>query len=108
MTFGRRMTRPAQLIAISLLASHFLLAAPADSKPSDHKKPTVESENLVLRDNWALQSSAKVEARGEAVSSAAFVPKGWHHATVPTTVVSALVEDKTLPDPFFATNLRQF
>ena len=42
------------------------------------------------------------------ISSSAFAPKGWHDATVPTTVVAALVKDKTLPDPFFATNLRQF
>jgi exo-1,4-beta-D-glucosaminidase len=109
MTFGRRMIRPAQLLAVLVLASHFLLAANlADSKPSDQKNSTVETGKLVLRENWALQSSSKVEAQGEAISSAAFVPKGWHHATVPTTVVSALVEDKTLPDPFFATNLRQF
>ena len=37
-----------------------------------------------------------------------FAPKGWHDVTVPTTVVAALVKDKTLPDPFFAMNLRQF
>jgi exo-1,4-beta-D-glucosaminidase len=104
------MIRPAQLLAISILASHFLLAAnPADSKTAAQKeKSAVETEKLVLRENWALQSSSKVEAQGETISSAAFVPKGWHHATVPTTVVSALAADKTLPDPFFATNLRQF
>jgi exo-1,4-beta-D-glucosaminidase len=64
--------------------------------------------NLLLHDHWSLQSSAKVEATGEMISSSAFVPKGWHEATVPTTVVAALVKDKTLPDPFFGTNLRQF
>jgi len=71
-------------------------------------KPTSLPEKLPLRDHWTLQSSSRVEAKGEIVSTAAFVPKGWHAATVPTTVVSALVKDKTLPDPFFATNLRQF
>ena len=29
-------------------------------------------------------------------------------STVPTTVVAALVKDKTLPDPFFGMNLREF
>ena len=96
----------AQLFAISLLGSHLLLAAnPTTSKPAG---PAVHADKLVLRDYWTLQSSAKVEAKGEIVSTPAFAPKGWHIATVPTTVVSALVKDKTLPDPFFATNLRQF
>src|SRR6266853_1278495 len=63
---------------------------------------------LPLREGWTLQTSLKVEANGEAISTAKFVPNGWHHATVPTTVVAALVKDKTLPDPFFSMNLRQF
>jgi exo-1,4-beta-D-glucosaminidase len=67
-----------------------------------------ESDKLALRDSWALQSSTKVEANGATISTLGFAPKDWHHATVPTTVVAALVEDKTLPDPFFAMNLRKF
>src|SRR5260370_12989076 len=63
---------------------------------------------LLLRDHWTLQSSSKVEAKGETISTAAFVPRGWHNATVPSTVVSAVVKDKTRADPFIATNLRQF
>jgi exo-1,4-beta-D-glucosaminidase len=95
-----------QLIVISLLASHFLLAADrVASKPSGPASP---AEKLALHDHWTLQSSAKVEAKGEAISTVAFVPQGWHNAAVPTTVVAALVKDKTLPDPFFAKNLRQF
>ncbi|HWY21250.1 MAG TPA: glycoside hydrolase family 2 protein [Candidatus Acidoferrum sp.] len=96
----------AKLLAVTFLGSHLLLAADlAGSKPAS---PAVHAEKLILRDHWTLQSSAKVEAKGETIATAAFVPKGWHDATVPTTVVSALVKDKTLPDPFFATNLRQF
>jgi len=63
---------------------------------------------LVLREGWALQSSAKVETKGELISTPQFAPEGWHEATVPTTVVAALVKDKTLPDPFPGTNLRSF
>src|SRR5216684_3819254 len=84
----------------SVLGSHLIVAAQSG--------PVATAARLVLRDHWTLQSSSQVEAKGEIVSTAAFVPKGWHNATVPTTVVSALVKDKTLPDPFFATNLRQF
>jgi exo-1,4-beta-D-glucosaminidase len=63
---------------------------------------------LPLHDGWALQTSAKVEAKGDVISTPQFSPQGWHEATVPTTVVAALVKDKTLPDPFFAMNLREF
>ena len=69
---------------------------------------SLAENRLVLQEGWSLETSAKVEAKGEVISTAKFSPQGWHHATVPTTVVAALVEDKTLPDPFFAMNLRSF
>jgi exo-1,4-beta-D-glucosaminidase len=81
------------------------ISASAAQIASSHPAPP---EKLVLRDRWALQSSAKVEAAGAIISTPSFAPRGWHSATVPSTVVAALVKDKTLPDPFFATNLRQF
>jgi exo-1,4-beta-D-glucosaminidase len=97
----RRVRALAQSAAILILSTHTFLAA--QSKP---KSPA--PEKLPLADHWTLQTSAKVEAKGETISSPAFIPKGWHNVTVPATVVSALVKDKTLPDPFFGTNLRQF
>jgi exo-1,4-beta-D-glucosaminidase len=61
-----------------------------------------------LREGWMLQSSSKVDAPGNVVSTGNFSPKSWHEVTVPTTVVAALVKNKVLPDPFPGTNLRQF
>ena len=63
---------------------------------------------LALRDGWSIQTSAKVDAKGEVISTPQFTPQGWHQATVPTTVVAALVKDKTFPDPLFGMNLRDF
>src|SRR5437588_1170954 len=95
-----------KVFVLAVLGPQLLLASnPATPKPV---ATVAAAGKLSLRDHWTLQSSSKVEAKGETISTAAFVPKGWHNATVPTTVVSALVKDKTLPDPFFATNLRQF
>ena len=62
---------------------------------------------LELREGWAIQSSAKVTAGGEALSQPGFATAGWHRATVPTTVVSALVADGTYPDPYYGMNLRK-
>ena len=90
----------------------FLLASflTAQTKPAASKTPvkTAADAKLALREGWVLQTSAKVEAKGEVISTVKFVPKGWHKATVPTTVVAALVKDKTLSDPYFGMNLRNF
>jgi exo-1,4-beta-D-glucosaminidase len=63
---------------------------------------------LALRDGWALQSSCKVEAKGETVSTPAFQAKDWYEVSLPTTVVAALVKHKVYSDPSFGTNLRTF
>ena len=97
-------------VTISLLLP-FLLSSSliAQEKPSHAQSSHHSSENkLVLREGWNLQTSAKVEAKGAVISTPGFSAKGWHEATVPTTVVAALVKDKTYPDPFFAMNLRSF
>jgi len=111
MIFGRRFRNclSVRFSALLLLGSLFLLAvAPAMGKPLDLDPPVQKVGRLELRDHWALQSSAKIGARAEVISTTGFVPKGWHDVTVPTTVVAALVKDRTLPAPFFAMNLRQF
>jgi exo-1,4-beta-D-glucosaminidase len=94
-----------QFFSISCFGPRLLLASDrATSQPS----AVGTANQIMLADHWSLQSSAKVDAKGEVVSTAAFLPHGWHEVTVPTTVVAALVKDKTLPDPFFAMNLREF
>src|SRR6202035_3496729 len=70
--------------------------------------PRAADGRLPLHEGWSLQTSAKVEAKGEVISTPQFSPRGWHQVTVPTTVVAALVKDKTFPDPLFGTNLRDF
>ena len=99
----------AQFFVAIFVASYFLLTLERIDCQSLDQHPAVQkTEKLLLRDDWTLQSSVKVEAKGEVISTANFVPEGWHTVTVPTTVVAALVKDKTVPDPFFAMNLRQF
>jgi exo-1,4-beta-D-glucosaminidase len=92
-----------QFLLSSFLAAQQKTAAAAATA----EKPAVDSR-LLLREGWTLQTSAKVEAKGEVISTPAFVPKGWHTATIPSTVVAALVKDKSLPDPFPGMNLRGF
>lgn len=61
---------------------------------------------LVLQRNWFIQSSSNVRADGPAISKPGFSTQDWYPATVPSTVLSALVEDKVYPDPYVGMNLR--
>src|ERR1700729_4643553 len=92
-----RLLRGAFLIAL------FLFCAPhavfrADDSPESQKAP--------LHSGWSLQSSCKFTATAEQISTAGFKTEGWHSTDVPSTVVAALVADKTYPDPYFGKNLR--
>jgi exo-1,4-beta-D-glucosaminidase len=91
-------------------APHSALSAQADGTASSDRSSDQHNQagKFPLRDHWTLQSSARINAKGETISTPSFAPDGWHDITVPTTVVAALVKDKSLPDPFFAMNLRQF
>ncbi len=89
------------LLCILVLSFSSLISAQEASRPHPDSA-------LSLREGWNLQSSCKVEAKGEAVSTLAFQPKDWYAVTVPTTVVAALVKHRVYPDPFFGTNLRTF
>jgi exo-1,4-beta-D-glucosaminidase len=98
------MNSPKRLAAVFFVLIQFALFATALAQEAHH----ADEARLPLHEGWTLQSSAKIEAKGEVISTSQFAPKGWHEVSVPTTVVAALVKDKTLPDPFFAMNLRNF
>ncbi|HET7893656.1 MAG TPA: glycoside hydrolase family 2 protein [Candidatus Sulfotelmatobacter sp.] len=87
------------------LLSIFLLLSSVFAQNATHAKPADEVR-LALHEGWSLQTSAKVESQGEVISTPRFSPKGWHEVSVPTTVVAALVKDKTLPDSLSGMNLR--
>jgi hypothetical protein len=114
MSSGRRLQVTLFVLAQLLLASSLSARdkpqskAPAKVHGNAEEPLGAAGSRLALREGWLLESSVKVEAKGETISTLKFVPKRWHAATVPTTVVAALVEDKTLPDPHYGMNLRDF
>jgi exo-1,4-beta-D-glucosaminidase len=61
---------------------------------------------VLLRENWFIQSSADVRSDGPSISETGFSTRGWYAAVLPSTVLSALVEDKVYPDPYVGMNLR--
>ena len=52
-----------------------------------------DSPKMPLSENWFIQPSADVPADGAAISVVGFSTRGWYPATLPSTVLSALVED---------------
>src|SRR5215472_16363840 len=102
----------AALLLVAIFPASFSVsaqqAAPAKSSaPATTPRARVSGNTIELHRGWAIQSSCTVKATGEAISKAGFATKGWHRATVPTTVVGALVSDGTYKDPYFGMNLRQ-
>ena len=65
-----------------------------------------QDARMPLAEGWQLQSSAKLAAAGDTISTAAFKADGWYRTSVPSTVVGALVANNVYPDPFFGMNLR--
>jgi exo-1,4-beta-D-glucosaminidase len=80
-----------------LLAAAAVLPAPAHAA----------SDRIVLGAGWTIQSAAKVAEKGEAISRPGYGTEGWQKASVPNTVVGALVENGTYEDPYFGMNLRK-
>ena len=79
------------LLCVALLS----LSGPMFAQEMNHP----HSESLALRDGWSLQSSGKVDEKGDTLSTPAFRPKDWYEVSIPTTVVAALVKHKVYPDP---------
>src|SRR6202521_4181947 len=67
-----------------------------------------EPSKIFLHKDWQIQSSSEAKASGTEISAPGFNASGWHHADIPSTVVGALVTDKTYPDPTYGTNLKSF
>ncbi|HET7440419.1 MAG TPA: glycosyl hydrolase family 2, partial [Terriglobales bacterium] len=91
-------------LGFSILIFLLVAALFGQTSPPRHQG----SAKFSLRGGWQLQSSVQVQQKGEVISTPDFATKGWHPATVPTTVVAALVKEKVYPDPEFGMNLRQF
>jgi hypothetical protein len=95
MAWEFRSSFAATSFVVALLAA-VTIVAPASRADGD----------ITLREGWAVQSSAKVNAGGEAVSAAGFDASGWYKTSAPNTVFAVLVENGAYKDPFFGLNLR--
>jgi exo-1,4-beta-D-glucosaminidase len=63
---------------------------------------------LMLKDDWKMQTSLTATANGEEISQQNFSTTGWYNTSVPTTIIAALLANKVYDfDPFFGKNLEK-
>ena len=63
-----------------------------------------DGSTIVLRDNWAIQSSANLKDGGKIISQPGYATKDWYPTSVPSTVLAALVANKVYADPYYGNN----
>src|SRR5262245_25251151 len=57
-----------------------------------------------LNTGWKCINRGKLSAGGEKISQPSFALKDWMPATVPGTVLTTLINNKLMPDPFYGMN----
>ena len=82
-------------------AGNLFLPIPLTALP-----PAASSFPMKLSQGWAIQSSVDVRENGAAISTVGYQPNDWYPATVPSTVLAALVQQRVYPDPGVGMNLR--
>lgn len=63
--------------------------------------------NIPLRNEWRLQSAAKVDVADERVAATGFDVSGWYATDVPKTLLAALAENGVYPDPYYGLNMKE-
>ncbi|HEY8972477.1 MAG TPA: glycosyl hydrolase, partial [Puia sp.] len=62
------------------------------------------AQEVELNSGWKCINVGKVKAPGEQLSQPSYALKGWMPATVPGTVLTTLINNKLMPDPFYGMN----
>jgi exo-1,4-beta-D-glucosaminidase len=80
--------------------------APAAKARIPASPGTSTAASILLREGWAIRSSADIRETGPALSTPGLDVRDWYPAVLPSTVLSALVRDRVYLDPYFGMNLR--
>jgi exo-1,4-beta-D-glucosaminidase len=91
--------RPA--IPVWLLFAAFIISVSSCRE----KVPAIGEQSL--QKDWLILSSADAGLHGKAISSGDIEANKWVKATVPSTVLGALVDAGVYKDPFFGKNMEK-
>lgn len=110
MSWADRLT-VALLVALALAGCGGKPEVEADRCPPPQAgslAPLSPGQQLMLHDGWSIRSSDGLDASGSTLSTTCFHPgQAWQAATVPSTVLAALIADGVYPDPDVGANLRK-
>jgi len=59
---------------------------------------------FLLHDNWKAKRATDILLDGSEITAAGFKPEGWMDAVVPGTILTTLLHNNQIPDPFFGMN----
>lgn len=65
---------------------------------------TAQRDEIQLDKNWIARCVSDVELSGEQITAPGFIPSGWMDAVVPGTILTTLLHNNRIPDPFFGMN----
>ncbi len=68
------------------------------------QKGTGGESRIDLKENWHMLSSVLVLEDAQKLTSPGFNPQGWYSLKLPSTVLTALVENGVYPDPYVGMN----
>lgn len=63
-----------------------------------------QKQEILLNTGWKAKRANEVPADGTVISSSKFKLYGWMDAVIPGTVLTTLLYNKKVPDPFFGMN----
>ncbi len=63
-----------------------------------------QSVEYPLHGNWKAKRAADIPADGTVITGGEFKMDGWMEAVVPGTILTTLLHNKQIPDPFFGMN----
>jgi len=63
-----------------------------------------QKNEIILHDNWHAIRKTDVPADGNTISRPDYEPVGWMEAVVPGTVLTTLLHNEKIPDPFIGFN----
>ena len=65
---------------------------------------SAQPATFLLHDNWKAKKAVDVLIDGTEITNVSFKPEGWLDAVVPGTILTTLLNNKLIPDPFFGMN----
>jgi len=65
---------------------------------------SAQKQEILLNKNWKAKRATEVPADGTVISSSDFQFYDWMDAVVPGTVLTTLLHNRKVPDPFFGLN----